>query len=249
MESKQLKKEELIQKKYMNKKTIFIVAVLVLTTIYSTKAQNAVHELKKIRNAYIVNKHLSFDVEVYSYSTKVDKTADLVSKGCMKKNNDMYYSKFDNYELLINGEKALIVNNEQKSMKYYEYKLDKKKSGDPQANIDSLIMSSDSIVFRGIKNGEKHFTCFSKQGYVKQTELYVDSQTNLVKRMLYYYVSSTEEYEIDVDRVEIFYKNIETKVVDEKFFTFTKYFKKEKLNYFSTGKYQGYKMNYYNQKS
>lgn len=218
--------------------------------LYSVRAQNANQELRKVRDAYIINNNLSFDVEAYSYDTKMDKTPELISKGCMKKNKEMYYSKFDNYELLINGKKTLLVNNQTRSMKYYEYKLNKQSNtGNPKENIDSLLFSSDSIVIRNPINGEKHFTCFSNQGYVKQTEIYVDEKTNLVTRLLYYYSSSTDEYEIEVDRVEIFYKNINTKIVDESFFTFSKYFKNVKSNYFAIGKYQGYKMNYYNLKS
>jgi hypothetical protein len=235
----------------MNKPNpFFILWVMFITTALSVSAQSIADELKKVRNAYITNKHLSFEVEAYSYTTKVDKTPELVSKGYMKKNNDKYYSNFNNYEFMMNGDKALIVDNESKSMTYYEYKIASKKA--PQAmdvNMDSLLLSGDSVYMHPAKDGIKHFTTYSKTSYVTQTEIYVDATTNLVVHLLYYYAASTDEYDIDVDRVEVFYKNIKTQVVDEHFFSFIHYFKIVKANYIPVGKYQGYKMKYNNSKS
>lgn len=213
-------------------------------------AQSLGQELQKIRNAYFNAEQLSFDVEAYSYETKNDKTASLLAKGYVKKNKDMYYSNFQNYELMVKGEKALIVDAEAKSLTYYEYKLSKGKAPQqPQFLMDSLLAQGDSIVLHPVKNGVKQFTSYSKNGFIKQTELYVDTKTNMVSHILYYYVESTEDYEMQADRVEIFYKNVQTTGVDPSFFSFDKYFKNVKSSYVPTARYQGYKVKYVNAKS
>lgn len=213
------------------------------------QAQTLSSELKNVRGAYLKNKNLSFNVEVYSYSTKSDKTAELVSKGNMKKSNDKYYSNFSNYELMIIGENALIVDRAKKTLAYYEYKTGMPELSDGnQVNIDSIITGTDSIVMRPVQNGLKHFTCFSKHGYVRQTEIYVDAQSNFIKRILYYYIESNNDFEIEFDRVEIFYKNIQTKAIDQGFFSFDKYFKKTRSTITPVGDYRNYRMNDYRSK-
>lgn len=233
----------------MNNRLLSI-AILILYGAVTIQAQTTGSELKKIRDAYVTNKQLSFDVEVYSYSTKTDKTPELVSKGYMKKSNDKYCSNFNNYELMINGKKALIVDRERKTLDYYEYETNKPEI--PKGydfNMDSLILGMDSIVMRPLANGLKHFTCFSKNGFVRQTEIYADAQTHFIKRILYYYIGSTEDFEIGFDRVEIFYKNIQTRLVDESSFSFSKYFKRTKSTFIPVGEYQGYQINSHDSKN
>lgn len=214
------------------------------------QAQTTGAELKKIRDAYLANKQLSFDVEVYSYSTKADKTPDLVSKGYMKKSDDKYYSNFNNYELMITGGKALIADRERKTLDYYEYETKKPEISEGyEVNIDSLIPATDSVVMRPLADGLKHFTCFSKEGYVRQTEIYVDARTHFIRRILYYYIDSTEDFELEFDRIEIRYRNIETKPVGQSFFSFDKYFKRTKSTFVPVGEYREFQMNYYDSKS
>lgn len=234
----------------MNNHLFRIVLLLVLyTCIRPLQAQTLSSELNKVREAYSKSKNLSFNVEVYSYTTKTDKTAELVSKGYMKKNDEKYYSNFDNYELMINAEKALIVDRSRKILDYYEYKTGKPEMNEGyNVNIDSLLSGTDSIIIRPMQNGLKQFTCFSKNGYVRQTEIFVDAQTNFINRILYYYVASTEDFKIEFDRVEIFYQNIQTKVIDQSYFSFEKYFKRTKSTLTPVGDYRGYKINYHNSK-
>lgn len=227
----------------------YIIFCLSFAFLTPAKAQKVSDELKKVRNAYTSNKQLSFDVEVYSYETKADKTPELISKGYMKKSNDKYYSNYEGMELMVNGDKALIVDNEKKTMTFYEYKLSKQKTPKGfEANIDSVLLQSDSVVIQPTKSGIKHFTCFSNTGDIQQTEIYVDEKTNLINHILYYYFPSNDDYEMQTDRVEIFYKNIKTQGIDEAFFSFDKYFKTVKAKLIPTVKYQGYKVNHYNSK-
>ncbi len=234
----------------MNNRVSYAAILLFFCAVCGTvQAQTLGAELKKIRNAYLNAKQLSFNVEVYSYSTKTDKTAELVSKGYMKKSGDKYYSNFNKYELMINGEKALVVDRERKTLDYYEYERSKQEiPEDYQVNIDSLVTGSDSVVIRPLQNGLKHFTCFSTTGYVRQTEIYADAQTHLIRRILYYYIESNEDFEMEFDRVEIFYKNIQTNPIDPVFFSFDKYFKKTKSTITPVGDYRGYQMNAHSSK-
>lgn len=228
----------------MNKIRIILLAFcfIVFGNVISM-AQGVMEQMKKVRKAYVENKQFLFDVEAYSFSSKTDVTPDLISKGCVKKDNDKYYSSFDGLELLINGKRALLVNTKSKSMLVAEER--KKKNVTPlkdiAAELDKLI-TTDSVVERETKNDERHFTAYSKTGFIKQTELYVDTKTWFVKRVLYQYFPPTEEYQMEMDRVEIFYRNIQIAPTEEAFFSFDKYFKSSKNKLTPVGKYQGYKI-------
>lgn len=234
----------------MIKYRFLIFFILLFSVVAFSQTEKAtIEELKKIRSAYLQNQQMDFDVEAYSYKDKFDKSPELISKGHVKKSADKYYSHFLDYELMLSGEKALIVDNGEKKMEYYEYKMNKQKTPESfQINIDSLMANSDSIVMRSPVNGQKHFTIFNQSGEISQTELYVNEKTNFVQHILYYYASSNENYEIEVDRVEIYYKNIKTQGVDEKFFSFDKYFTHNKKQFIPVGQYAAYKFQYYNTK-
>ena len=186
-----------------------------------------------------------FDVEAYSYESKMDVTPSLISKGCVKKDNEKYYSKFEDVELLINGKRSLLVNNRLKKMTYNECNVMKKPdANEVQKALDSFS-TTDSVVLGDSKNGDIHFIAYSKTGYIQRTDLYVDSKTLFVKHILYQYVPPNDEYDMDVDRIEIFYKNIQIKQPEISSFSFEKYFKSSKDRKVALGKYNGYKITSY----
>lgn len=213
------------------------------------QAQTLGPELKKIRTAYLNASQLSFEVEVYSYATRADKTPELLSKGTMKKTTGKYYSTFAGYELTVNGEKAVLVDRQRKTLDYYEYETHRPElPGNYQVNIDSMMTGADSVVLRPAQNGLKHFTCFSGNGYVRQTEIYADAQTGFIKRILYYYIDSTDDFEMEFDRVEVVYKNIQTGPIGSGFFNLNKYVKKTGSTLTGIGIYRNYQINYHNSK-
>lgn len=135
-------------------------------------------------------------------------------------------------------------------MEYYEYTLKKQKKIPErfQINIDSLVFGADSIVMRPVKDGLKHFTVFTPGEDIIQTEFYVDGKTNFISRILYYYSPANEEYEMGVDRVDVYYKNISTAKVPDDVFRIEKFLKKENNQYSGTGDFLKYKVKYYNHK-
>ena len=152
--------------------TTSIFMALCFTYCNTLCSQAISNDFSKIRNAYLTAKQLSFDVEVYTYSSESDRTPELLSKGYLKKSNDKYYSFFDNFEMLVNGDKALIVDRESKSMEYYEYsELQPEMAMGGQINIDSVVHETDSVIVRAPVNGLKHITCVSGSGYIRQTEM------------------------------------------------------------------------------
>src|ERR1700741_131312 len=190
----------------MNKVRLILIIANVLVA-QGLLAQNVTEQMKKVRNAYVFNKQFMFDVEAYSYESKMDVTPSLISKGCVKKDNEKYYSKFEDVELLINGKRSLLVNNRLKKMTYNECNVMKKPdANEVQKALDSFS-TTDSVVLGDSKNGDIHFIAYSKTGYIQRTDLYVDSKTLFVKHILYQYVPPNDEYDMDVDRIEIFYKN------------------------------------------
>lgn len=231
----------------MKKYSLFtgLIAVVMISSGFVTPQMR--EEFKKIRSAYMAAAQLQFDVEVYSYSTAADVTPQLLSKGHVKKAKNSYYSSFMGYELLQSGEKTLMVDAEAKEMELYEYTLQKqKKNKELSVNLDSLMNFSDSVADHGKKDGQWFFSFYAKGELIEQTDVFVDENTHFVARIIQYYHPSTEDYEIEVHRVETRYKNIKTSGVNADFFSFNKYLvEKGKGKFAGNGSYKGYKVNYY----
>lgn len=228
----------------------FIIIFLLQTTFAQNSA--AVTELLKVRNAYIQATKLSFDVEVYSYKDKFTKKPQLVSKGTAIKFNEKYYSSFLKLDLIIfDKNSSLIIDHDEKKMDYYVYDLKKEKTPKEfQLNFDSLALASDSIKVGAIDKGIKKYTMYTNNSLIIQTELYIDVKTNYVQRILYFYASSDDYQEIEVDRLDIYYKNISTNVLNTDVFNSDLYFKKNgKNSVIVSQKYKGYTINYLNYKS
>lgn len=202
-------------------------------------------EFKKIRKAYTECKQMQFNVEAYSYEAPADNTPALISKGEVKRLGKNYYSSFLDYELMISGEEAVLADHAKKELEYYQFKRSKPllKEKEFEANIDTLMNFSDSIVQRrNTKEGQLHFSLYSEGGMIALTELYVDAQTHFISRIIYYYGPSTEDYQIEVNRVDVFYKNIKTSGVKEEFFKVDKYVRRQGGKTLAAERFKGYQV-------
>jgi hypothetical protein len=224
--------------------------VIFLGMLSLAKGQTISGELRKVRDAYLKNPQLSFDVSAYSYKTKTDQSPELISTGHVKKLKDNYYSAFLNYLFLANKNKALIIDKTDKTIDYYEYSTQKQALPKSFAiNVDSLIFGSDSIAMHPVKNGLRQFTIFDRNDDVQQTELYVDEKTNFIRRILFYYTTTSEDFEAEMDHMDVYYKNIQVSAIPESFFNTDAYIKKINGVYYGVNAYKGFKVNYYNSNS
>jgi hypothetical protein len=228
----------------MNRKIITCVVLALVLTI-TCSGQKVAEELALIRNAYLGAPNISFEVDAFSYSTASDKTPELISHGSLKKSEGKYYSNFRDYEVLVDNSRAIMINNNKKSINIYEKGSQSLKPSEMLVDVDSLLRKTDSVVMMPTLNGTKHFICYSKKSLIQQTDIYVDADNHFISKILFTYAPSTKEYTLDINRVEVFYKNITTKAIPEESFSFGKFIKREKSSYVAVGKYQRYKINLY----
>lgn len=228
----------------------YIIVVLLIWGS-SVRAQDPESELKKIRNNYLVNTSISFDVEVYSFDSPVDRTPELVSKGRTVRDGDNQYTKFLEYEMLSIGLKTLLIDHSEKTIEMYDYSDVKDKIKNVKGNMagtpDSLFNITDSVVMHPVENGTKHFTIYQNNSAYISSEIYVDEKTNFIKRIVNYYKQEGED-DVPVYRVDVYYKNIS--VTGPKVFPGMKTYVKETGGKCEPAeKFKNYRVEYFNYKS
>jgi hypothetical protein len=207
-------------KKYL---AFFLVSCFCLTL---AQAQTAGALLRETALAYQKTDFFSADVRVHTFSSTSDQTGTLVGDGLIRKAKQNYYSKFGDDELLVNANCALILDHAAKTATWFDGQ--KKSRRFPKTDIripdlDSLLQGNDSLVFRGTQNGERHFTIFSKQGYIHHTEIFIDAKTLFIKQLSYFYRQDLEDASMDAFKLVVQYRNIETKRPSDAVFSEKKY--------------------------
>lgn len=228
----------------MRKLPIFILFVLFLNI--SLKSQSAVSEYNKTILAYKEAKEFAFDVDVYAYENKTDKTAELVGSGKAMKKEGFFYSRFAEREMLISPEISLVINHDQKTIECYPYDFAKKQKAlkmDMTNPVDSATIKSDtSFVYYGLNDGRKHFSYKSPGQAIIQTDIYVNPTNNLISKVIYTYGESTEDYELGVSTVVIYYKNVMIKNIPGKSFAPERYVSKKGTDFIASSNYKGFKV-------
>lgn len=233
----------------VNKIKILVVAYFLLANSLAGVSQRYPKELKDIRESYLKAKQLSFDVTAYSFDNKTDKTPKLISNGHVEKSGKNYYSSFLNYLLVVNDKnQILIIDKSRKAIDFFENIKDVEKTNRQfDINIDSIAGSSDSIIVNPVKDGLRQILIISNSDLIVRTEIFVDSKTNFIRRILYYYnKDANEDFESEFERVDVYYKNISERIDPDKF-SIKKYINKQPKGnvYTGNGEFWGYKINYY----
>jgi hypothetical protein len=227
----------------LNKRTgVYFLVLLVLCTQQFYGQSKAAAELKKVSQAYLTMENLSMDVVVKSYKSKEDKTGTLMGEGSIKKSGKNYYSKFLKTEMLINSKATLVIDNDQKSIVYFEPDNMVIKNNEQIPDVDSILAATDSVFYKGVEGAFKHFCFYDYQNPIKQTDLYVDKTSSLLKRIVYFYKENTKEENYDAYKVVIEYENIQQEKIPESFFSEKKYIVLEKDYLKAAPAYKAYKV-------
>lgn len=220
--------------------------ILLFSLVTKGWCQTAAEEYKKTMKAYQEASQFSFDVDVYAYENKTDKKAQLVGSGTAKKKNDLFYSRFIEKEILIGPKISLVVNHDQKMIECYPYDFSKKQKAlkmDMTSLMDSAAFQSDTMLtYNGIREGRKHFTARTPGQMITQTDIYVDPSNNLISKVIYSYGESTEDYELGVSTVVVYYKNIHLSDVNMNKYDPDKYVSKKGDIFTGLGNYKGFKV-------
>lgn len=190
-------------------------------------AQSVSDLLRETSLAYRHSDYFSADVTVHSYSS-ADGQGILLGKGLIRKSGINYYSKFQDDELIVNNKCTVILDHHDKTITWYDAAQEKKRKqrkGQQVPDIDSLYSAKDSVLYKGIENGQRHFVFFSRNAAsdVRMTEVFADDQTHFITKIIYYYRSNSEDEALDMYKVVIDYSSISTQKPADSFFSESKY--------------------------
>ena len=208
-----------------------ILNIILLGITFSSFSQNAVEDLKKVRNYFLEANQIGFEVEVYHYQTK-DAQPKLLSKGIMRKSGKNYYSSFMSDKMIVNAKTGtLLIDEENQEMTFLENQKSDAKSN--QIEIPDSLMESYKYI--GKENSFKvyEYNDVDPLASIVKTKLFI-SDNNELKKIIYYYNKSTKKVSYDAYKVEIVYKNIIQKGINNSYFNLNKYLSfinnKPKLN-------------------
>lgn len=210
-------------------------------------AQNGFKEFKKTMEAYASIKQMNFDVEVMAYEKKTSAKPQLLGKGFVKKQDDFFYSRFAENELLQHKGKTLMINTGARQIDYYEYSTKNMSSNalnlDFKSLMDSLASRPDSnFIYEGVKEGLRRFSRKTPDETIRQTDFYIDPKTNLMTRVVYYYAEGYDDAEVPFTTVIINYKNTHLTATPQQFFALDKFIQKNGAGYVGTANYKGFKV-------
>jgi hypothetical protein len=204
--------------------------------------QTAGSELNKVRDAYLKVENLSMNVVVKSYKSKNDKAGVLMGSGNIKKSGKNFYSNFLETEMLINSKVTLVIHNDEKVIVYFEPDNIVIKNNQQLPHVDSILATADSFNYKGIEGSSKHFSFYDYHSPIKQTDLFVDKNSSLVTRIVYYYKEDSKEENYDAYKVVIDYENINYETIPASFFSEKKYILLEQAYLKPAPAYKTYKI-------
>lgn len=220
-------------------KKCFTLIVLFLACRLS--AQTAQQVLTESGNAFRDNKYLSMEVSVFTYSGSTASGV-LIGKGQMRKSPEGYYSKFMDDEMISNRHCTVILNHASKTMVCFTGEKQKRKNTQAMVPADSLGRPGDSLVYRGVENGEKHVTIYHKGWFYVRTEMYIAEATSLPSRIIYYHAQANDEFTTDAYKTEVVYEKISFEEPESKWFSEEPYVEKKDGKWIATAAYKKYKL-------
>lgn len=224
---------------------IALLLLLSFTAVFAYAQKKTSDLLRETTQAYLNAENLSMDVVVHTYSTE-NSSGILLGKGLIRKSGVNYYSKFMTDELVINEDCMIILDHQEKTVTRYgqEQKKKRKSQGHELPNMDSIYSAGDSIVYKGVEDGKRHFFFYSKNKFsaVRFSEVFIDEPTHFVTKIVYYYNTTSAEESYDMYKVVIDYTAISTEKPDQGFFSEKKYFSYSKGKFLLTSSYSSYEL-------
>lgn len=123
------------------------------------------------------------------------------------KNGHSYYYRLADRELFLNENALIMTELPQKTLFYT--KANKKELDALIKQLygtaaDTLVQHYDSVQFKGVEEGRKHYTIYTSKKDIQKTELYLDAKTLLLSHLVYYYHPKRFQ---ELDKVEVHYEN------------------------------------------
>lgn len=227
-------------------KTYFKTLIALLCTISTAgfaQIGSAKNDFKDINDHYLnlekVSMSLSFKVFVENSNTPSD-----VSTGFYRLNSGKLSMKYFGLEMIVNNSKTLVINEESKSIY-----LDTLRNGEnfqpkamPDTFLDTLFLMYKDVVVSQISANTKKYVFIYENGNNTKTEIYVNTDTKFITKIVSYPVEKFEisEGQFKNVRSEIEFSKINSNPTFVNEFDFSRYVIKVSGTYQLTPQYSGY---------
>jgi hypothetical protein len=184
------------------------IAIFCLLQSICSNAQNFRDDYKKMQDAYASLDRFSCDLKIKTFEHAADSKASAVMSAALRKQGDNYSYFLGRMKMIMNDDCLLFIDEAARQMTY-TIRNKKKEAAAPQMPafaIDTLIKKSDSVICKGLENGKKHYIAYSSKGLILSTELFINTETNLLENVIYHYDAkrySSEKVEIDYCNMQL----------------------------------------------
>jgi hypothetical protein len=187
---------------------IFLIFLVHLFFMQQLCAQDFKADYKKVQGNYLKLQNFYCEVKVNIYEKASSPQPQETMSSTIKKQGLNYLYVTGKTTLLMNSTCMLRIDGQEKSIVYTvkEKKKEEENINQALAGIaDTILKRNDSAVFGGVANGKKKYTVYTATSPIVRTELYIDQQTGLLAKMIYYY--KIDKY-TGSEKIIIEYENI-----------------------------------------
>lgn len=209
-----------------------------LLCLYGQDLRNA---LDKMQEEFKKSRSFSIKMTVRVYEDRQQKNPFFTDVFHVRKEGENYHYSYSSNDLLMNSGYLLMIDKQERQILVSP--RDTNSSGSfsnlNSINIDSMLSFYEKVDLKGVKNGDIHFQVLQEAGPVRQVDLYIRQDSNLISRLSYHY--ENQQY------VEIVFDRFELNVPFEKAtFSEGRYIKKENGKWMGVGQFAHYEVNWVN---
>lgn len=169
---------------------IIILLIIVIIPGYLA-AQNFKADIKVMKEAFAKIDRLHAEVEVKVFENTFSAQVIQTKKSTIRKDGNNYHYDLDNLSLLMNEKCMLLVHHDEKQIVYSKRDVNNEKQfgiGTLTPEVDTILRQYDSVIYKGISNKLKRYIIYSsKSKTIKRTEVFLDTKTAMIRKLIYYY--------------------------------------------------------------
>lgn len=105
----------------------------------------------------------------------------------IKKDGENYLYNFGSNQMLMNQNYFVVIDEKNRQINLSHRKKRANPQGKFNMNLDSILNFYETPTFLESKAGTDHYQLIQKTGDIKSVDFFVDSQSDILKKMAYYY--------------------------------------------------------------
>jgi hypothetical protein len=151
--------------------------------------QNAKEDMQAMNTFYNGASSFKSDIQVKIFTDKSD-SSPLIQTAKVRKDGKRFFSELGDVKMLLSENSLLMIYEKDKRIIYRginqkDYEAYMKSFF--AYNLDSIISSYDSILYKGTENDQKEYRIYNSKGQINKTELYLNSSTGAMNKVVYFY--------------------------------------------------------------